>query len=131
MRTRSLALLSLIAALLGPVAFAQQPPTRDARALAVLGQALAAMGGSAPSDSLTEGTIEIVEGANNERGSIKILTRGLDQSAELIQTEKSRWSFVYSRHAAKEERQGGPMPLSVSGEASWELAISAQSPCFP
>ena len=104
---------------------AQQPPPRDPQAILVLQQSVAAMGGVVPSDSVATGNIEIVAGSKTESGTIRTLTRGLDQSAEQIQTQEGNRLLVYSRGGAA-DIQG-----TSSKSLSFELATSSQSPIFP
>lgn len=75
----------------------QLPSIRDARALSILQRSFAAMGGRVPSDSTASGTVEIVEGSLRTKGTIRILTRGFDQTAEFIDTPEGVRSAVYSR----------------------------------
>jgi hypothetical protein len=108
---------------------AQQPAPvavqRDPQAVALLQRALVAMGAAVPTDSVATGTVEIVEGSKTERGSIRILTRGADQTVEDIQTPDSRRSVVYSRGLASE---GGGTPAKL---LPMELAVTSQCPDFP
>src|SRR5216684_2271312 len=99
-----------------------QVPTRDQQAVTVLGQALAAMGNMLPADSVATGTITIVEGARTQEGTIRIATRGQDQSVEHITTPNEERVVVYS-HLAATETRGGKTKAS-----SLELAASSQTP---
>jgi hypothetical protein len=100
-------------------------PTRDPQALAVLQQSFTAMGKTLPADSVATGTVLLVEGSSNLEGTIRIVTRGADQSIEDITLENDHRVVVYSRLAAKETRAG------KTSVASLELSLSSQTPDFP
>jgi hypothetical protein len=104
------------------------PPTtqsvqRDPQAVTVLQQAVLAMGGTVPSDSVANGTIRIVAGSSDDEGAIRILTRGQDQTAEDIQTAQNHYTLIYSHGRADDRRSA----LSLS----LDLAVTSQSGCFP
>jgi hypothetical protein len=103
----------------------QAPPQRDPQALLLLQRALAVLGRTVPADSVATGSVALVEGSKSESGTIRILTRGLDQSAEQIQTPDESRSIVYS--------QGRGNRIDNSGTTAFtlELAASSQTPCFP
>src|SRR5467141_1372305 len=73
---------------------------RDPQAVTVLTQSIAAMGGSVPTDSVASGTVTLVAGSLTETGTIGILTRGVDQSSEQIQTPSVTHKIIYSRGQA-------------------------------
>jgi len=100
-------------------------PVRDQQAIAVLQQSFAAMGRTLPADSLATGTVTIVEGSNTHEGTIRITTRGHDQSLEDITTSTDHRIVVYSRLSATETKGGKTVA------ASFELSASSQSPDFP
>ena len=70
------------------VCLAQQAVTRDPQAALLVAKAVMAMGGTVPSNSLATGTVELVEGSLQESGTVRILTRGLDQTREEFQTSR-------------------------------------------
>jgi len=100
-------------------------PTRDQQAVAVLRQSFAAMGGALPADSVATGTVTLVEGSRTEEGTIRIATRGPDQSVEDITTPSDHRIVVYSRLAAAETKGGNQKTSRL------ELAASSQTPDFP
>jgi hypothetical protein len=104
---------------------AQQAPQRDPQAFAVLQRAVTAMGGLVPSDSVATGNVVLVEGSKTEQGTIRILTRGTDQSAEQIQTPDSQRAVIYSQNWAKETRGTTVKRLPL------QLVVTSQSPDFP
>lgn len=104
---------------------AQDSPPRDMRAVAILQQSVAAMGGAAPADSVASGRITIVAGSKTDAGTIRILSRGLNQSAEEIQTPEGTRALAYSRKAATKRAGPATKPLPL------ELAVSSHSPNFP
>ena len=115
----------------GPTAGAQQTPTtmppstqKDPQALAILQGAFAAMGGSVPSDSTANGTVTTVAGSRTESGSAIILTRGVNQTSEQIQTPHG-FTLVYSKGQASQ------LINSVTTPLSFELAASSRSLSFP
>ncbi len=104
---------------------AQQTPTRDPQAIGVLQQSLAAMGGSVPTDSVAIGTIVVVAGSTTETGTIRILSRGVDQSAEQIHTTTGNRAVIYSRGFANEVQGTSVKRLQL------ELVVTSQCPDFP
>ncbi|MCI0720193.1 MAG: outer membrane lipoprotein-sorting protein [Acidobacteria bacterium] len=104
---------------------AQESPQRDPRALSLVAQSLAAMGGVVPSDSVASGRIELVAGSTTDSGRIRILTRGVDQTAEQIQTSEASRTIAYSRRQAAEQEGATRKGYSL------ELAVSSQSAAFP
>jgi hypothetical protein len=83
------------------------------------------MGGTAPSDSVATGKIELIEGSSFEVGNFKLLVRGLEQTLEEIQTAQRIRRFVYSHGRASEGNEAGVI------ESSFELALSSQNMDFP
>jgi hypothetical protein len=100
---------------------------RDARAVGVLQLSLGAMGGTVPADSTATGRITLVEGSKTQSGSIRILTRGTEESSVEIQTADERRAVTYSRGLAKEQTAG----MDSEEQVSLELSASSQSPNFP
>ncbi len=103
----------------------QQMPQRDAQALAVLQQSVAAQGKTGPADSAATGNLTLVEGSTTSSGTIRILTRGLDQSLEQMQFSDGNRSVTFSKDQAS-EAQG-----TLSQRSSMELAATSQCPDFP
>jgi hypothetical protein len=108
-----------------PPATQAATPVRDAQAIAALQQAFAAMGGTLPSDSVATGTVTIVEGSRTESGTIRILTRSVDQTIEDIQTPNDRRTVIYSRTKAAETVGGTTKLLRL------ESSAAKVSPVFP
>jgi hypothetical protein len=115
-----LLLLSLVT-----LAAAQTVPPRDPQAVAVLVSAFKALGGNLPADSVATGNIQIVAGSRTETGTIRILTRGFDQTVEDIQTAETHRSVVYSKGLATQVDGSTAKPLQL------ELAVTSQSPDCP
>lgn len=103
--------------------WAQQDVPRDPPAIVLIEKSILAMGGAAPSDSVATGTITITAGSTSELGTIRILTRGSDQSAEHIQTTEGRKTLIYSRGLASDKDSGKPLQL--------DLAVTSQSVYLP
>lgn len=100
-------------------------PVRDLRAVAALQQSVAAMGGKVPSDSTATGTVSIVAGSETNQGTIRILTRGTQQTLEEVQTPNGTRSDSYSNGEASE---------TVGGTASafpMQRAVTSQCSYFP
>ena len=104
---------------------AQELPQRDPQAVAVLSQSMVAMGRVAPADSVATGAVTLVAGSRSETGTVRILTRVVDQTAEHIQASYTRRSVIYSRGRASEIEGASITPLQL------ELAVTSQSPNFP
>src|SRR6202022_1643020 len=121
----------LVVALLSiPVVAAQQPstppaPQRDPQALAILQRSLTAMGGRVPADSVAIGTIALVEGSTRQTGTIRMTTRGLDQTSEQIDAGDDHRRIVFSNHQAVQTMRGSEKQLSM------EMAAASRSYCFP
>jgi hypothetical protein len=128
--TRPMAVVSLCFVLVLSTSAQQTPTTtlasiqRDPQALAILQAAVAAMGGSVPSDSTANGTVTTVAGSLTETGSVIVLTRGTDQTSEKIQTPHGS-TVVYSKLQASQVIDAVPIPFSS------ELAASSRSLSFP
>ncbi len=100
-------------------------PTRDPVALSVLQKSIAAMGASVPADSVTTGSVVIVAGSDSDKGTIRILTRTLDQSREEIQTGDTAQATIYSKGSAA--LKNGP----TTDSSPLDAAVTSQSACFP
>lgn len=101
-----------------------RPPVRDPQAVAILNKSLAAMGG-APADSVATGKITIVAGSLTTQGTVRVLTRGLNQSSEQIQTPDISSTVTYSSGKATEVQSSAASPLPL------ERAVTSQAPEFP
>ncbi|MGH9554495.1 MAG: hypothetical protein ACRD2Y_01615 [Terriglobales bacterium] len=127
--TRVAAAFLLLPVFLQPPAraAAQESSTasRDPQAVSVIAQGVQAMGGSPPSDSVAEGTVELVAGSKNEAGRVRVRTRGLEQSAEQITTTDQDRELIYSGQRASEKQEG------TAKRVSMERAASSQASCFP
>jgi outer membrane lipoprotein-sorting protein len=100
-------------------------PARDPQAVAVLQQSFAAMGKTLPADSVATGTVTIVEGSRTEEGTIRVATRGPDQSIEDITTSSDHRVVVYTQLLAAETKAGATKLLS------FEASATSQAPDFP
>lgn len=117
--------LCLTVCLLSLCAAAQESPQRDAQAILLLTQAVSAMGGNAPDSSVATGTIDLVEGSLEETGTVRIVTRGLNEARERIQTNRGLRERVYASGLA------GNVTDFKRDTLSLEMAASSQSPNFP
>lgn len=117
--------LCLTVCLLSLCAAAQESLQRDPQAILLLTQAVAAMGGNAPGSSLATGTIDLVEGSLQETGTIRIVTRRLEEVREEIQTNRGLRARIYANGVAARVRGFEQERLSL------EMAASSRSPNFP
>lgn len=109
----------------GP-AVAQTSPTRDPQTVLLFQKSVAAMGGAAPSDSTATGTITLVAGSLKDSGTITILTRGLNETAEKLQMSQEGYrAVIYSSWQANRVTGTTSTPLHL------ELAATSQCPDFP
>ena len=115
----------VLAGVLLSAAASAQPPQRDPQAIVILQRSLAAMGGAVPSDSLATGNVVLVAGSKTETGTVRILTRGLHQTAEEILTAEGRRMVVYSQGQAIETED------MVIKSLQMELVVTSQCPDFP
>jgi hypothetical protein len=100
------------------------PPASSAQAVAILQNSLAAFGIGIPADSTATGTVTTVAGSLTENGNILILTRGMNQTLEQLQTPSGS-TIVYSAG------QAAQINGSVTQYLSAERALSCQSGAFP
>jgi len=98
---------------------------RDQQAIALLQSSVRAMGGTVPSDSVASGNVVIVEGSLTTSGTVRILTRGTDQTSIQFLTTNVNWSVIYSDGQANRVDATGTTALPL------ELAASSQSLYFP
>lgn len=111
-----------------PILISQQSasaPRRDSQAIALLQASVRAMGGNVPSDSVATGSVVVVAGSLTTSGTVRILTRGTDQSSEQFQSPSTTGSVTYSRGSAAETTNGATRQLSL------ERSSTSQSLCFP
>jgi hypothetical protein len=101
------------------------PVSRDPQALALLQRSVQVMGGAAPSDSVATGSVTIVAGSQTSTGTIRILTRGTNQSSEQITLPQSTYSVTYSQGLADETINSATTSIST------ERTVTSQSVCFP
>jgi hypothetical protein len=96
--------------------------TRDPQALNLLAQSVAIMGGKAPADSVASGTVELVEGSKTSSGTIRVLTRGLDQSAEDVVTAEQERKLIYSKGLAVEAKEASAEVQSLESASTSQVA---------
>jgi hypothetical protein len=108
-----------------PAIPAPVPVTRDAQAVTLLQNSLAAMGGTVPTDSSATGNVTLVEGSLTSHGTVQILTRSTNQTSIQFQTDSSNWSVIYSKGDANRVDSSGINYLSL------EFAASNQCFYFP
>jgi len=98
---------------------------RDPQAIALLQSSVRAMGGSVPSDSVATGSVVVVAGSLTTSGTVRILTRGTDQTLEQLSLPQSTVATIYSRGTANATTNGTTESLPL------ERTASCQSPAFP
>ncbi len=128
MRVARLVLLFLIFVAIPTALLAQQaaqPIQRDPQATLILQRSFVAMGGTTPSDSVATGNVVIVAGSKTDTGTIRILTRGTDQSATQISTQAATYGVVFSRGRANDTEGTSAKSLQL------ELALTSQCTEFP
>ena len=98
---------------------------RDPQATALLQSAVRSMSGNAPTDSVATGNVVVVAGSLTTSGTIRILTRGTDETSEQFSLSQSTDTTVYSRGAANATTYGKTESLSL------ERTASSLSAAFP
>ena len=98
--------------------------TQDPQAVAILQEAIAAMGG-APSDSTLAGTVTATVGSQSQTGTIQVFTLGTNQSQEVIALPDLSQTTTFSAWLAS---QANGMATT---EVSSELAATSQTALFP
>jgi hypothetical protein len=107
-----------------PVAHSQTSQ-RDPAALALLTSAQTQMGAGTILDSLASGSITTTAGSLTEDGTVRLLTRGVDQTAERFVMPDATLALIFSRGLAIQKRDG------VVQANSLELASTSLSPLAP
>jgi hypothetical protein len=100
-------------------------PASDPQAVAVVQAAITAMGGNAPTDSTATGTVTVIAGSSTDQGTVRILTRGTNQTSEQIQTSQTQITEVFSEGQASQTVGSTFVPLSGN------RAATTQSRDFP
>src|SRR5260370_9124045 len=100
-------------------------PQRDPQALAVLQSSVAAMGNTLPADSTATGNVTITAGSETSQGTVRILTRGTNQTSIQFQTTNVNWTVIYSNGQANQVDTTAPSVPPM------ELAASSQCLYFP
>jgi hypothetical protein len=98
---------------------------RDPQAVALLQASVRVMGGTVPSDSVATGNVTIVAGSQTSNGTIRILTRGTNQSSEQTILPSSTYAVTYSQGLADETIN------STTTSVPLERTVTSQSVCFP
>lgn len=108
-----------------PQATVQPVVQRDLQAVALVQQAIKAMGSTVPSDSVAAGTVTVLAGTSADQGTIRILTRGTNQTSEQIQTPRMQVTEVFSTGLASQSI--GNTNTSYSANR----AVTSQAKDFP
>ena len=100
-------------------------PQRDAQAVALLQQSVAAFGPVQPSDSTATGNVTITQGSLTMQGTVTILTKGSAQTSIQFQVPNNPWTVIFANGQANkvEPSETTVYPL--------ELAASSQCLYFP
>jgi len=83
------------------------------------------MGAAVPPDSVATGSITVVAGSKTDTGTIRTLTRGLDQTDEEIDFSTEHRAVIYSRAYANEIQGTSTKSLPL------ELVVTSQSANSP
>lgn len=97
----------------------------DSQAIALVTQSVAAMGGTAPPDSVANGTVNTTTGGQTDSGTVRILTRGVDQSSLEYMTGSLNQREVYSQGSGSDVTVNGVTPQSL------EFSSTSQACEFP
>jgi hypothetical protein len=108
-----------------PVSTSPVAVARDAQAVSLLQKSLAAMGSTLPSDSTATGNVTLVQGSLTSNGTVRILTRGTNQTSIQFETDSANWSVIYSNGEANRIDARGTNYLPL------EYAASTQCLYFP
>ena len=119
-----LAVFSLLSSQSSPQQTAP-PVQRDPQALALLQNSVRAMGANVPADSVATGNVVVVAGSLTSSGTVRILTRGIDQTSEQFTLPQSTQTVIYSRGTANTTDGANTQSLSL------ERTASCHSPSFP
>ncbi len=125
MRVAGIAILVSLSFLVSPQLISQQTVIRDQQAVALLQGSVRTMGGTAPTDSVATGNVTVVAGSQPSTGSIRILTRGTNQSSEQVTLPQSTYSVTYSSGLADETINSATTSIPL------ERTVTSQSVCFP
>jgi len=98
---------------------------RDSEAESILRYSLRAMGGRVPADSTATGAVRLTEGGTVEEGTIRILTKGVNQSAEELHLPSDFRSLSFSAVGGWEKRHSKASRLSL------QRAIRSDTMDFP
>jgi hypothetical protein len=103
----------------------QQAVIQNSQAVALLQSTLAAMGGSVPGDSVATGTVSVTLGSLSETGTVRISTRGIDESMEQFTTPSRQRTVIFSKGLGNENIGSKVQTLHM------ERSVTSQSPLFP
>lgn len=123
---RSFGSFCLTLILLLPV-LAQQPAPSpgDSQALTILQRAITALGSSVPADSVATGSITTTAGSEVSTGTIRVLTRGTNQTSEEFTLPASTSRTTYSDGSAALTADTTSITLP------FQRAVTSQSIIFP
>jgi len=100
-------------------------PQRDAQAVILLQQSVAAMASVSPTDSRATGEITVTAGSETTQGTVTILTRGFAETSIQVQTSDNPWTIVFANGEANKVEPSNTTIYSL------ELAASSQCLYFP
>ncbi|SRR6266403_781741 len=99
---------------------------RDPQAIALLQSSVRAMGGSVPSDSVATGSVVVVAGSLTTSGTVRILTRGTDQTLEQLSLHSPQWPRSIRAERQTRPRMARPKASPSKGPP---VASHPPSPC--
>ena len=100
-------------------------PQRDAQAVAILQQSVAAMAPIPPSDSKATGSVTITAGSLTTQGTVTILTKGTNETSIQFQTPNNPRTVIFA------SGQGNKIETSQTTVYPLELSASSQCLYFP
>jgi|SRR5580704_2964811 hypothetical protein len=101
------------------------PPIKDSQAIALLQKSIKTMAQTGPLDSTASGDIQIVAGSQTSQGTIRILTKGENESFVEFTTDIETRGLIYSSGQANERLAGKTKILPM------ELVVTSQAAEFP
>ena len=96
---------------------------RDPQAVALLQSSIHAMGGTAPTDSTATGTVTIVAGSETSNGTIRILTRGTNETSEQISVPEWTTTVIFSSGLAAQSVNSTTTTLSAQRAATCQSVL--------
>jgi len=101
---------------------AQTSTVSDLQAVQFLKRSVSAMATVAPTDSVATGSVNIVAGSQTSQGTVRILTRGINETSVQVQTQDANWAIVFLQGQASKTDAGTSTALSLEGASTSQAA---------